>query len=59
MMTREATNKILELVDEGIVDTREMLMNTLFYMSEHDVSEMFSMYSAEYGLELDEEDDDE
>lgn len=55
-MTREATNKILELVDEGIVPAREMLMNALFYMSEHDVAEMFGMYSAEYGLDLDAED---
>lgn len=54
-MTREATNKILELVDEGVVPAREMLMNALFYMSERDVAEMLEMYMAEMSSSDEEE----
>ena len=39
-MTREATNKILELVEEGILDRDEVIMACLKYMSEDDVADM-------------------
>lgn len=39
-MTREATNKILELVDEGILDAKQVLTMALGYMSEFDVADM-------------------
>jgi hypothetical protein len=39
-MTREATNKILELVEEGILDRDTVIMACLKYMSEDDVADM-------------------
>ena len=39
-MTREATNKILELIDEGILDRDIVIMACLKYMSESDVADM-------------------
>ena len=52
---RKATNRILELVDEGIIDSREMLQNALFYMCEHDVAEMLEMYEDDLGLNEEDE----
>ena len=52
-MTREATNKILELVEEGILDRDEVIMACLKYMSEDDVADMahanefFNLYEDE------------
>jgi len=39
-MTREATNKLIELIDDGMIDARTVLMSALGYMSEDDVSDM-------------------
>lgn len=39
-MTREATNRILELVEEGILDRDEVIMACLKYMSEDEVADM-------------------
>jgi len=39
-MTREATNKILDLIDEGILDKDMVIMACLKYMSERDVEDM-------------------
>jgi hypothetical protein len=39
-MTRQATNKILEMVDEGILDKDTVIMSCLKYMSEDDVADM-------------------
>lgn len=39
-MTREATNKILEMVEEGILDRDTVIMAALKYMSEDDVADM-------------------
>jgi hypothetical protein len=38
--TRKATNKLLELVDEGVLNARDVLAAALVYMSEHDVTDM-------------------
>jgi hypothetical protein len=38
--TREATNKVLELVDEGLLNPRDVLLMALKWMSEDDVAEM-------------------
>jgi hypothetical protein len=38
--TREATNKILEMVDEGLLNPRDVLLMALKWMSEDDVKEM-------------------
>ena len=39
-MTREATNKILEMIDEGMLDRDTVIMAALKYMSEDDVADM-------------------
>lgn len=37
---RKTTNKILEMVDEGLVDARDVLLMALKWMSEDDVKAM-------------------
>jgi hypothetical protein len=39
-MSREITSKIIEHVDEGILDPKTALMMALVWMSESDVKEM-------------------
>ena len=39
-MTREATNKLLEMVEEGILDKDNVIMACVKYLSESDVEEM-------------------
>ena len=39
-MTREATDKILTLVEEGLLDRDTVIMACLKYMSEDDVRDM-------------------
>lgn len=40
MATRKVTNQLLELVDDGVLDAREVLIAALKYMSEDDVADM-------------------
>ena len=57
-MTRQATDKILEMVEEGILDKDTVIMSCLKYMSEDDVADM--AYSNEFFIneeEYDEEDE--
>ncbi len=53
-MTRQATNKILEMVEEGILDKDTVIMSCLKYMSEDDVADM--AHSNEFFI--DEEEDE-
>ena len=39
-MTREATNKILEMIEEGVLDKDTVIMACLKYMSEDEVADM-------------------
>jgi len=39
---RKATNKLLEMVDDGVLDARKVLLSALNYMSEADVADMAS-----------------
>lgn len=39
-MSREATNKVLELVEEGVLDPQTVILACLKYMSEDDVADM-------------------
>lgn len=39
--TRKYTNKILELVDDGIVDKDYLIRDLLMWMSESDVAEYY------------------
>ena len=50
---RQATDKILEMVEEGILDKDTVIMSCLKYMSEDDVADM--AHCNEFFLEEDEE----
>ena len=57
-MTRQATDKILEMVEEGILDRDTVIMSCLKYMSEDDVADM--AYSNEFFINEEEyEEEDE
>ena len=56
-MTREYTNKLLELVEDGLLDRDTVIMACVKYMSEDDVKDM--MESNEFILEEDEDEDDD
>jgi len=56
-MTRQTTNKILEMVEEGLLDRDMVIMACLKYMSEDDVADMAR--ANEYFTEEDDEDNDE
>ena len=55
-MTRQATDKILEMVEQGILDKDTVIMSCLKYMSEDDVADM--AHSIEFFIN-EEEDDEE
>ena len=60
-MTREATNKILELIDEGVLRAETVALAALKYMSEDEVADMahinefIQFWEDEEEEELDEE----
>ena len=56
-MTREATNKILDMIDEGILDRDTVIMACLKYMSEDEVADMAAI--NEFIVEEEEEDEEE
>ena len=56
MKPREYTCKLLEMVDEGWLDAKDVLQQALQWMSERDVKEM---YEEVYGPELEQEEDEE
>jgi hypothetical protein len=55
-MSRETTNKLLEMVDEGLLDARTLALACLKYMSEDEVEDMAR---ANEFLEDEEEEEDE
>ena len=54
--TRKATNKLLEMVDNGLLSTTSVVTMCLKWMSEDDVKEMCK--ANEIDLEETEEDED-
>ena len=52
---RKYTNKIIEMVDEGMVDRDMLIRDLLNYMSESDVEDFYDSY---YGQDEDEDEDD-
>ena len=56
-MPRQATDKILEMVEEGILDKDTVIMSCLKYMSEDDVADM--AHSNEFFINEEEEDDED
>lgn len=53
---RAATNKVLEMIDEGLINPRDLVVMCLKWMSEDDVEEMCKANEI-YLDEEDEEDD--
>jgi len=54
---RQATDKILEMVEEGILDKDTVIMSCLKYMSEDDVADMAQM--NDFFINEEEDDDDD
>jgi hypothetical protein len=57
--TRHATTRILEMVDEGILDRDTVIMSCLKYMSEDDVADMAHANELFPYEDEDEDEDDE
>ena len=57
-MTRQATDKILEMVEQGILDKDTVIMSCLKYMAEDDVADMAHSNEFFINEEEYEEDDD-
>jgi hypothetical protein len=55
-MSREATNKILEMIEEHVLDPKDVVVMCLKWMSEDDVAEMAE---ANELFEEDEEDEED
>ena len=55
---RQATNRVLEMVEEGVLDKDTVIMSCLKYMSEDDVADMAQMNEFFYDDEESDEDDD-
>jgi len=56
-MSREYTNKLLELIEDGILDKDSVIMACVKYMSEDEVRDM--MVSNEFIFELEEDGEDD
>jgi hypothetical protein len=55
--TRQATNRVLELVEDGLLDRDTVIMACLKYMSEDDVADMARLNEFFYdGEDYDDED---
>ena len=54
---RAKTNKLLEMIEEGLLDRDTVIMACVKYMSEDDVADM--MHANEFELDDDEDDDDD
>jgi hypothetical protein len=57
-MTRECTNQLLEMIDEGLLDARDVVLCCLKYMSEKDVRAMCAAHGIEWQASGDEEPDE-
>ena len=55
---RQATNRVLEMVEEGVLDKDTVIMSCLKYMSEDDVADMAQMNEFFYDDEESDDDDD-
>ena len=51
---REYTNKLLEMVENGLVDSMSVLLMCLSYMSEDEVEDMMVDNDLDYDYELEE-----
>lgn len=56
-MTRKYTNKLLEMLEEGLLNKDDVIMACVKYMSEDEVKDM--MQSNEFVIESDDENEEE
>ena len=56
-MARKFTNKLLEMVEEGLLDKDQVILACVKYMSEDDVADM--MHANEFLYQEEEEDEDQ
>ncbi len=54
--TRPATNRLIDMMDEGLIDARAVADMCLSWLSEHDVAEMMKANDL---VERDEDEDEE
>lgn len=57
-MSREATNKLLEMIEVGLLDPKDVVMMCVKFMSEDDVDEMCRINEVFDDEEEDDEDYD-
>jgi hypothetical protein len=55
-MTRQATNRLLEMIEEGLLDRDTVIMACVKYMSEDDVADM--CHANEFWDDDNDEDDE-
>ena len=53
-MTRQATNRLLEMIEEGILERDTVIMACVKYMSEDDVADMMHINEFDYRWDEDE-----
>jgi len=58
-MTRKYTRKLLEWMDEGIMDPKSIVEMCLSYMSEDDVKDMCQANDIEFFEDIEDEDEDQ
>ena len=58
-LTRQATCKLLEMIEEGLLDRDNVIMACVKYMSEDDVADMCHINEFFHEEEQDEEPEDE
>ncbi len=58
---REATKRLIDLIETGVVDARDVLMASLDWMEDYDVEKMAeaNMFFVDYDEDEDEEEDEE
>jgi len=56
-MSREATNRLLEMIDNGLLDRDTVIMACIKYMSEDDVADMMHINEMDFDCDEDEQDE--
>jgi hypothetical protein len=57
-MVREATNRLIEMVEEGLLDRNSVIIACVNYMSEDEVADMCRVNEFFYSDEDEDEDED-
>lgn len=57
-MTRKYTNKLLDLINQGVLDKNELIVNLLIWMSEDDVEKFYKMYEYDSSTAEQQDQDD-